>query len=167
MRYLGIDPGLAVTGYGCVHLEPGALEPGLVEAGVFRLDARRPVPERIAALFADLDALLEELRPERVVVERLFSHARHVRTAILMGHARGAILLAAQRRSIPIDELSPSEIKRAVAGSGRATKHQMQRAVMTQCGLAEPPEPHDVADAIAIALCAARRDAGRRAIARE
>jgi crossover junction endodeoxyribonuclease RuvC len=113
--------------------------------------------ERLAQLFADLSAVLEELEPELMVVERLFSHYRHARTSILMGHARGVVLLAGQLRRVELHELAATEVKKAIAGNGHATKLQMQHAVMAQCGLVALPEPPDVADAIAIAVCAARR----------
>ena len=157
MRVLGIDPGLRLTGYGCVELRPNVQEPALVEAGVLRLKAKAPMAFRLGQLYDDLTALLDELRPNIMVVEQLFSHYRHVRTAILMGHARGVVLLAGESRGVTIDELLPTEVKKAIAGNGHATKAQIQQAIMSQCRLAEPPSPPDVADAIAIALCAARR----------
>ena len=156
-RVLGIDPGLVVTGYGCVDLRAGDLEPRLAEAGVLRLTARAPMAFRLAQLYDDLTALLGELRPDLMVVEQLFSHYKHVRTSILMGHARGVVLLAGQARGVAIDELQPTEVKKAITGFGHATKAQVQQAVMCQCGLVEAPSPFDVADAVAIALCAARR----------
>jgi crossover junction endodeoxyribonuclease RuvC len=156
-RVLGIDPGLSLTGYGCVDIVPGRYEPRLIEAGVVRLKARAPMAFRLAQLYEDLTALIDELRPRRMVVEQLFSHYRHVRTAILMGHARGVVLLAGESRGVEIGELQPTEVKKAVAGDGHATKLQVQQAVMTQCRLDTAPSPPDVADAIAIALCAARR----------
>jgi crossover junction endodeoxyribonuclease RuvC len=159
MRILGIDPGLHLTGYGCVDLIEGQAEPELVEAGVLRLARKQPMVYRLGQLHDDLMELLDELSPDEMVVEKLFSHYRHVRTAILMGHARGVVLLAGQQRGIRVGELSATEVKKAITGTGHATKHQMQQAVMTQCGLAEAPQPPDVADAIAIALCAARRKA--------
>jgi crossover junction endodeoxyribonuclease RuvC len=156
-RVLGIDPGLSLTGYACVDIEPGRRHPKLVEAGVLRLKARTPMAFRLAQLYTDLTAVIDELRPRRMVVEQLFSHYRHVRTAILMGHARGVVLLAGESRGLQIGELQPTEVKKAVAGDGHATKLQIQQAVMSQCGLDAVPSPPDVADAIAIALCAARR----------
>ena len=161
MRILGIDPGLSLTGYGCVDLADGENEPTLVEAGVFRLARKKPMVYRLHQLYEDLAALLDELKPDEMIVEKLFSHYRHVRTSILMGHARGVVLLAGQQRGIRVGELSATEVKKAVAGGGHASKHQVQQAVMSQCGLAEVPQPPDVADAIAIALCAARRTATR------
>lgn len=156
-RILGIDPGLGLTGYASLDLAAGGEEPRLVEAGVLRLSSRRPMAQRLAQLHADLDVLLEELSPDLVVVEQLFSHYRHVRTAILMGHARGVVLQAAVARGMAVDELAPTEVKKAITGFGHASKAQVQQAVMCQCRLDEPPSPPDVADAIAIALCAARR----------
>ena len=91
------------------------------------------------------------------MVEKLFAHYRHPTTAIVMGHARGVILLAAAQAGIPVDELAATEIKKSLTGFGHATKRQMQLSVQAQCRLAEPPSPVDVSDAIAIALCASRR----------
>src|SRR5688500_15982005 len=105
MRILGIDPGLSLTGYGCVDLSPGQFEPPLVEAGVLRLKQKGPIAFRLSQLFEDLSQLLDELKPEVMVVEKLFSHYKHVRTGILMGHARGVVLLAGQLRGIEVDEL--------------------------------------------------------------
>jgi crossover junction endodeoxyribonuclease RuvC len=156
-RILGIDPGLSLTGYGCVDLLPRSNDPTLIEGGVFRLKTKATMSFRLNQLHDDLSELLDELKPDLMVVERLFSHYRQVRTAILMGHARGVILLAGQQRGIKTQELAVTEIKRAITGNGHASKQQVQHAVMAQCGLKHPPNPPDVADAIAIALCAARR----------
>jgi crossover junction endodeoxyribonuclease RuvC len=134
----------------------------LVEAGVLRFSSRASMTDRLGQLYEDLGGLLDELQPQRMVVEKLFSHYRHVRTAILMGHARGVVLLAGQVRGIELDELGATEVKKAVTGGGHASKQQMQHAVLAQCGLRELPEPPDVADAIAIALCSARRIATER-----
>lgn len=162
MRVLGIDPGLRVAGYAVVDLQPGAADPTLVEAGVIRLNQKQSVAERLVQLHADLQGLLAELEPACVAVEQVFAHVKHVRTAIVMGHGRGAVLLAAAQAGLPIEEFSPAEIKKALTGRGQASKGQMQRAVMHQFGLRSLPEPPDVADAIAIAATAARRVALRR-----
>jgi crossover junction endodeoxyribonuclease RuvC len=161
MRLLGIDPGLRRTGYACVEVPPRSLEPRLVEAGVLRLRASGALATRLRQLHQELGEVLDDLRPGRVAVEGVFSHARFVRTAIVMGHARGVVLLAAGLRDLPVDELAPAEVKRAVAGRGNATKEQVRRAVMAQCGLRSMKGPSDVSDAVAIALCAARRAALR------
>ena len=158
MNLVGIDPGLNLTGYACVHSTPGDPEPKLVEAGVIRLQKGQPMPGRLAHLFEELETIFAEFTPSKVVVESIFGHRSFQKAGLLMGHARGVVLLAAERRGIPTDELAPAEVKRALTGNGRATKQQIQQAVMTQCGLPEPPSPPDVADAIAIALCAARRE---------
>ena len=157
MRIVGIDPGLRITGYACVELPPGSSEPSLIEAGVVRLKPTDSVIARLRALHEELGALLDELQPGRVAVEEVFAHVKHVRTAIVMGHGRGVVLLSAALRDLPVDEFAPAEIKKALTGRGQASKEQMQRAVMHQFGLRALPEPPDVADAIAIAACAARR----------
>ncbi len=154
---LGIDPGLRVTGYGVVDLRAGEIEPTLVEGGVIRLDVKRSMEQRLVQLRDDLRELIGEQKPHRVAVEKLYAHYAHPRTAILMGHARGVILLCAAERSLPIEHLPSTEVKKSLTGNGHASKRQMQLAVQSQCNLAEPPEPNDVADAIAIALCHARR----------
>ena len=156
-RILGIDPGLRITGYGLVDLADGAWDPTLVEAGLFKLDSRRSLEHRLNQLHSDLDALVCEHHPQFVVVEKLYAHYRHPRTAILMAHARGVILLCAQQHGIAVEHLPATEVKKAVTGYGHATKHQMQLAVQSQCRLSEPPSPPDVADAIAVALTFTRR----------
>ncbi len=163
MRIIGIDPGLRLTGYGCVNITSNRLEPELVEAGVIRLTASQSVAQRLVELFEDLGTILDQLEPECVAVEKLYAHYAHPTTAIKMGHARGVILLTAQQRHIELQELGATEIKKSVTGNGHASKRQMQIAVQAQCGLREMPHPPDVADAIAIALCAARRLSTRRA----
>ena len=164
MRIIGIDPGLQVTGFACVERPGGARAdalPALVEAGVIRLarasGGAPPIPDRLVELDTDLAALLERLRPDAVGVESLFAHYKHPATAIGMAHARGVILLAARRAGVRLVEIRPNEIKKFLTGHGHAGKRQMQEAVQSQLRLKAPPEPPDVADAIAIALCAAWR----------
>lgn len=157
MRVLGIDPGLRITGYGAVEFSDGEIEPRLVEAGVIRLDGSELMEDRLLQLHRELEDLINELQPDCMAVEKLYAHYKHPRTAILMGHARGVILLSAKKRSLPVEHLPATAVKKAVTGYGHATKQQMQLAVQSQCRLAEPPHPPDVADAIAIALTHARR----------
>ncbi len=157
VRVLGIDPGLRLTGYGLVELQPGQIEPRLIEAGVIRLDARRSMEHRLGQLCTDLLDLITEHRPHRMAVEKLYAHYQHPRTAILMAHARGVILLCAEQHQIPVEHLPSTAVKKSITGYGHASKLQMQRAVQSQCRLATLPEPPDVADAIAIALTHARR----------
>ena len=159
-RILGIDPGLQITGYGLVQVPEAAghlTDPALVEAGVIRLKPRQSMERRLHQLHHELVGLIDELAPTCLAVEKLYAHYRHPRTAILMGHARGVILLAAEQHGLSVAHLPATEVKKAVTGYGHASKEQMQRAVQSQCGLAEMPSPPDVADAIAIALCHARR----------
>jgi crossover junction endodeoxyribonuclease RuvC len=163
MRVLGVDPGLRLTGYGCVEVALAGTH-ALVEAGVFRLarveketgDAAS-VSARLIELERDFAELLERVKPQAVAVEGLFAHAAHPVTAAIMGHARGVLLLTIARRGLTLVELKPAMVKKFMTGSGRAEKAQMQRAVQAYFQLAQPPSPPDVADALAIALCAAER----------
>ncbi len=157
MRILGIDPGLRLTGYGLVEIMPGQIEPRLVEGGVLRLITTGSIEERLGRLHQEITDLIDELRPTRMAIEKLYAHYKHPRTAILMAHARGVILLAARQKQLEVCNLPSTEVKKAITGYGHASKTQMQLAVQTQCRLAEPPSPPDVADAIAIALTDARR----------
>ncbi|WP_145080161.1 crossover junction endodeoxyribonuclease RuvC [Poriferisphaera corsica] len=157
LRILGIDPGLQITGYGIVDLQPNEIEPTLVEAGVFKFSSKKSIESRLLALHTDLTALITELNPHQLAIEKLFAHYKHPNTAIIMGHARGTILLAAKQHSLEIFHLAANEVKKSVTGYGHASKSQMQLAVQSQCNLPNLPEPPDVADAIAIALTHARR----------
>jgi crossover junction endodeoxyribonuclease RuvC len=158
MRILGIDPGLQITGYGVIEYKSPSpvARPALIDAGVIRLKPKTSIPERLVELEIELDELLDESKPDVVAVEQLYSHYGHPRTAILMGHARGVILLAAQRRGLRIEQFAANRIKQSLTGFGHASKVQMQRAIQSLWNLKEPPEPPDVADALAVALCAGR-----------
>jgi len=149
----GIDPGLGTSGYAVIRT--GGEGTAVVDAGVCRFDPKLPLAERLVAIDHDISAILNEHQPELVAVEQLYSHYTHPRTAILMGHARGVILLAAARLGIEVRSYSATRIKRYLTGNGRATKAQMQRAIQLTLGLLTIPEPADVADALAIALCGA------------
>jgi crossover junction endodeoxyribonuclease RuvC len=146
---LGIDPGTARLGYGLVDDDP---EPQAVDFGVFETSPDRPMAERLLALFDALTGLIAEYRPGVVAVEQLF-FARNVTTAIVVGQARGVVLLAAARAGVSVVEYSPSEVKHAVVGYGKADKPQMQEMVRLALGLDAVPEPDDAADALAVALC--------------
>lgn len=156
MKVIGIDPGLLRTGYAVVDARR-PMAPRLIEAGLIRLPPRASVASRLVQLHDDLADLMAEHSPGVVSVEEVFVNAKFARTAVTMAHARGVVLLSAQRAGASLVELAPATIKKAIAGNGQATKAQMQRAVAAQCGLAAPPKPPDVADAIAIALCACLR----------
>jgi crossover junction endodeoxyribonuclease RuvC len=153
-RVLGVDPGLNITGYGAVDFRGSAFD--LVEAGCIRTVGKRGIAPRIAQIFADLTDLIEELQPHAIAVEKLYAHYAHPRTAIQMAHARGVILLAAERAGIAVRDLPATKIKKNLTGNGHATKQQVQRTIQSVCGLTELPSPPDVADALAIALCAGR-----------
>ena len=147
----GIDPGLGVTGYAILDNRSSPAK--IIDAGVCRFSVKEPMALRLAAIHADIAAILDDHHPDLVAVEQLYSHYNQPRTAILMGHARGVILLAAAQRGIEVRSYSATRVKRFLTGNGRATKAQMQRAVQMTFGLPAPPEPHDVADALAVALC--------------
>ncbi|MFO0973030.1 MAG: crossover junction endodeoxyribonuclease RuvC [Phycisphaerae bacterium] len=147
-RLLGIDPGLERCGYAV--LDGSARR--VLDAGVIRTTLRRPLPERLLELETGLEELFREHAIGQAIVEDLYAHYAHPRTAILMGHARGVALLVAARHDAAVQSLPATQIKKSLTGNGHATKAQVQRAVMLTLGLTRAPEPADVADAIAIAL---------------
>ncbi len=151
MRVLGIDPGLNITGYGVLEYTPEG--PYLCEAGVVRGKDRGEISERLDRLHAGVVDVITSLEPTVMAIEDLYSHYDRPRTAILMGHARGVICLAAAQHSIPVMHYAATQVKKILTGNGRAPKSQMQLAIQRELGLDAPPEPHDVADALAIALC--------------
>jgi len=164
MRIVGIDPGLRLTGYGVVDWK--LLRPALVAGGVIRLRDKAPLPDRLLDLETELESLFDEYKPDVCAVEQLYAHYGHPRTAILMGHARGVILLVAQRRGVRIEEFAANRIKQSVVGHGHAGKMQMQQTIQALWNLKELPHPPDVADALAIALCCGRHIAGSRVLSR-
>jgi len=151
MRILGIDPGLQVCGYAVVDAVCG--DDKLVEAGVLIIDTAPPLAERLNQIADDIESILETFRPEIVAVEELYSHYGHPKTAILMGHARGVILQKSAAVGADVKSFAATRIKKSLTGNGRASKGQMQRAIQTVLALPALPEPNDVADAIAVALC--------------
>jgi crossover junction endodeoxyribonuclease RuvC len=153
-RILGVDPGLQVTGYAV--LEPRGRSPHVCEAGFIRTTEGRQsaeMAERVRVLYNGIVEVMEEHEPEVLVVEQLFAHYEHPRTAILMAHARGVILLAGAQRGVPVISYTAPRIKKSITGSGRASKEQVQFAMLRELGLPKLPEPPDVADALAAALC--------------
>jgi len=164
VRVLGVDPGLRLTGYGCIEGEP--TRPKIVEAGVIRLSSPgegETLSPRLVELDDDFRELLERVRPDVVAVEGLFAHRLHPETSVKMAHARGVLLLGARRWGALIVEIKPAAVKKAVTGSGRAGKAQVQAGVARAFALESAPEPADVADALAVAVCALSR-AGAAAI---
>jgi crossover junction endodeoxyribonuclease RuvC len=153
-RVLGIDPGLQVTGYAVV--EGRTSTPRICEAGVIRGAEGRATTEmaqRLRNLYDGIVEVLDLFHPAAVAMEQLFAHYEHPRTAILMGHARGVLLLAAAQRDVPVLSYNATRIKKTITGTGRASKEQVQRTIQRELGLAKMPEPPDVADALAVALC--------------
>lgn len=150
-RVLGIDPGLNTTGYGVLEAAVGG--PRLCEAGVVRGRDRKSLAARVQDIHAGIAEVIAALQPVAMALEELYSHYDRPRTSILMGHARGVICLAASQAGIPVLSYSATKVKKALTGSGRAPKSQMQQAVQRELRLSTLPEPADVADALAVALC--------------
>jgi crossover junction endodeoxyribonuclease RuvC len=152
-RILGVDPGLRITGYGVLEVTPN--RPHVCEAGIVRPadDQATDLASRLHSVYKGIVEVVQQYRPEVMVVEQLYSHYEHPRTAILMAHARGVILLAATENGLPVVSYAPTRIKKTVTGHGRATKDQVQRTIQRELGLAQLPDPPDVADALAVALC--------------
>jgi len=147
---LGIDPGTANTGYGIVRSDrPGLVS--LVECGVIRTRPRDPLPARLNEIYDGVTQLIARHRPDALSVEDVF-YSRNVRTTVVLGHARGVILLAGQQASLEIHEFPPAEIKKAVVGSGAATKEQVQFMLTRLLRLKAVPQPSDAADGVAAAL---------------
>ncbi len=151
---LGIDPGLQTTGYALIV--PGDSGPSIVEAGVIRTTEARDTADmarRLTVLYDGMTEVFTQHKPGAVAIEQLYAHYEHPRTAILMGHARGIFFLCGGQHNVPVVSYAATRVKKTVTGSGRASKEQMQYAIMREFRLSKPPEPHDVADALGIALC--------------
>ena len=147
---LGIDPGVSRCGYGAVAADANGLT--ALACGVIRTPPGDPLPDRLCALFAELEGLVAELRPAAVAVERVFFQT-NVRTAMSVGQASGLALTVAARAGVPVGQYTPNEVKQAVAGYGAAGKAQVQAMVARLLHLAEVPKPPDAADALALAIC--------------
>jgi crossover junction endodeoxyribonuclease RuvC len=147
---LGIDPGLTRCGYGAVRRDAGRMK--AEAAGVLTTPPSSPVAERLAELQQNVRALLVELRPDAVAVERIFFQS-NVRTAMSVGQASGVVLAEAVAAGCDVVEYTPTQVKSAVAGTGAADKEQVQRMVQSLLHLAAPPRPADAADALALAIC--------------
>ena len=152
MRILGIDPGLDATGYGLIEwsLKEG---PILKEAGLIRTRKNNPLASRLALISKEIEALIAQHRPDRVVVEDLFSYYKTPKPAILMGHVRGVILSQAALHRIPVVSVLPTRVKKSVVGRGHASKEQIARMIRMRLGIGNGQIPADVSDALAVALC--------------
>ncbi len=151
MRILGIDPGLNITGYGLLEVVDNSIK--IVEAGVIRPNNKLPFEQRLLELGDELDNVIAQFKPDVMAVEELYSHIKHPKTSIIMGHARGVIFYKAAEAKLPVTPYASTKVKNALTGNGRATKRQMQMMVCSTLNLPEIPEPPDVADALAVALC--------------
>lgn len=150
MRIFGIDPGSLRTGYGCVDTDGSRCR--LVTCGALTTPPKAGLPDRLSFIHDGLTRLIRDASPACVVIENLF-HARNVRSALVLGHARGVAVLAAVQAGLPVHEYTPAEIKLAVVGYGRAEKAQVQHMVKLLLALDTTPKPHDAADALAVAIC--------------
>ena len=151
MRVLGIDPGLNITGYGLV--ETGAEGQKLIEAGEIKSKASLPLEQRLFELYNGLEAVTKDLRPDVLAVEELYSHYKHPRTAVIMGHARGVLFLVAGKADIPVFSYSATRVKKSLTGRGRASKEQVAKMISSILKSVEIDGHPDITDAIAVALC--------------
>jgi crossover junction endodeoxyribonuclease RuvC len=148
---LGVDPGTAATGYGVVRRVEGPRQATLVECGVIRTRPRDPLPARLREIYDGVVELIERHHPSVLAVEDVF-YARNVRTTVVLGHARGVVLLAGAHAGLTIHEFAPAVIKKAVVGTGAASKEQVQFMLMRLLRLRAVPTPSDAADGVAAAL---------------
>jgi crossover junction endodeoxyribonuclease RuvC len=151
LRIVGVDPGLNITGYAVI--ESAGREVKLVEAGVIRGTSKGNLAARLQEIHDGVRDVIASLAPQVMALEQLYSHYERPQTAILMGHARGVICLAAQQAGLQVQSYAATKVKKLLTGNGRAPKAQVQQAIIQPFRLAKPPEPPDVADALAIALC--------------
>ncbi|OBR65803.1 crossover junction endodeoxyribonuclease RuvC [Paenibacillus oryzae] len=150
MRVLGIDPGIAIAGFGFIDKEGHKLTP--VQYGAIQTEAKTPPEQRLQQIYESACALMDRYKPDSVAVEKLFFN-RNVTTAFAVGQARGVIILAAAQRGLPVAEYTPLQVKQAVVGYGKAEKRQVQEMVKMFLKLSAIPKPDDVADALAVAIC--------------
>ncbi len=151
IRILGIDPGLNITGYGVLDVAGSEIE--LIEAGVVRSLQSKEIGKRLHSLYSGIKEVIESLTPDCLSLEELYSHYERPQTAIIMGHARGVICLAAAQSNLPVFHFGATQVKKVLTGNGRAPKTQVQLAVTRHLNLPAMPDPPDVADALALALC--------------
>lgn len=150
MRILGIDPGLGCTGYGIIEAKKKNIV--LLEAGIIRTKAKQDLSARLECIYNGLLQIAKEYHPEVLVIEEIYSHYQHPRTAIMMAHARGVICLVAATMKIFVVGYSNKKIKKAIVGTGAANKVQVQKSVKEILNLKQEPSPNDVADALALAI---------------
>jgi crossover junction endodeoxyribonuclease RuvC len=151
MKILGIDPGLNITGYGILETANDVIN--IIEAGVIRPDTKMSTEMRLLEIGNELGNIINQHNPDVVAVEELYSHYGHPRTAIIMGHARGVIFLKAAEANLPVFPYASTKVKNSLTGNGRASKEQVQLMICSTLNMKDIPEPPDVADALAVALC--------------
>ena len=154
MRILGIDPGLNVTGYGIIETQSRSKTENikLLQGGFIKTQAKRPIFERLNEIHKGVVEIVEEFKPDTLILEKLYSHYRHPITAILMGHARGVICLVCAETKIPLVSYSATRIKKAITGKGNASKYQVKMMVTSFLKLSNSPECTDISDALALAI---------------
>lgn len=150
MRILGIDPGIAIVGYSIVECKGNTFK--ALEYGCITTDSKLFFPDRLKIVYDELIQIIEKYEPEDLAIEELFFN-KNVKTAIMVGQARGVEILAAKNKGLEIYEYTPLQIKQSVVGHGRAEKHQVQEMVKMLLNLKETPKPDDAADALAVAIC--------------
>ena len=154
-RIIGVDPGLAATGYGVVEMDArGDLT--MIEGGVIRTNAKDPIERRLRVIHREVVDVIAEFEPHEMAIEDLHSRYRNLKTAIIMGHARGVAVLAAGQADVEVHHYQPTRVKSVVAGSGRADKGEMLTAVGMRLQLHQDLKQQDVADALGIAICHAQ-----------
>jgi crossover junction endodeoxyribonuclease RuvC len=151
VRIIGIDPGSNLTGYGIIESDNRNVR--LIEGGVIKLSQSQSLEKRLERLHNELTQIFKEFSPEEAAIEEVYSHYKYPKTAVVMGHTRGVILLTLQMYKIKIFNYSATKVKNSVTGSGRASKEQVQSMVKVRLKLNEVPKPFDVADALACAIC--------------
>lgn len=163
MRVLGIDPGLERTGYGILEADGFGLS--VLEAGVVRSRPADPMPVRLMEIAREIADIIGQFSPDAIAIEELYSHYKHPRTAIIMGHARGILILKAAEAGIPVVSYAATRIKKSLTGNGRSSKLQMQKMIASTLSLPHTPESPDAADALAVALCHCRSTAQHTGVA--
>jgi crossover junction endodeoxyribonuclease RuvC len=153
MIILGIDPGFAITGYGLIKFDPKNQKIEVLDQGCIRTSLKSPFSERLMIIYEKIDELIKKNKPDKAAIEKIF-FAKNMKTAMQVGEARGVITLVLAQHKLPILELTPLQVKQSLTGYGQATKQQMQKMVKMVLCLKEVPKPDDVADALAIAICA-------------
>ena len=155
MRILGIDPGIAIVGFGLIESDRGAMR--MLQYGAVTTEAGLPLATRLVQIEDDMRALIQQLRPDEIAIEELF-FSKNITTGIAVAHGRGVVLCTAERLGVPIFEYTPMQVKQAVVGYGLAEKRQVMDMTKRLLKLKAVPKPDDAADALAIAICHARSD---------